>query len=104
MLYPYNMQEYLDLGLHAWARSRFSGCVVGFKARADTVDSTASVDTDPFRLKIVYPQEFKMPEGVKRIALVTEDLSRYEDRSAPPAHVTLYDRKTWARTSASCAT
>jgi indolepyruvate ferredoxin oxidoreductase len=31
-------------------------------------------------------------EGVKRIALVTEDLSRYEDRSALPAEVTLYDR------------
>ena len=31
-------------------------------------------------------------EGVTRIALVTEDLSRYEDRSALPAEVTLYDR------------
>ncbi|MBW8898011.1 MAG: indolepyruvate ferredoxin oxidoreductase family protein, partial [Massilia sp.] len=31
-------------------------------------------------------------EGVRRIALVTEDLSRYEDRSALPAEVTLYDR------------
>ncbi|HYE41599.1 MAG TPA: indolepyruvate ferredoxin oxidoreductase family protein, partial [Ramlibacter sp.] len=32
-------------------------------------------------------------EGIKRIALVTEDLSRYEDRSALPAIVTLHDRK-----------
>jgi indolepyruvate ferredoxin oxidoreductase len=32
-------------------------------------------------------------EGVKRIALVTEDLSRYSDRSSLPASVTLHDRK-----------
>jgi indolepyruvate ferredoxin oxidoreductase len=32
-------------------------------------------------------------EGVKRIALVTEDLSRYSDRSQLPAMVTLHDRK-----------
>jgi indolepyruvate ferredoxin oxidoreductase len=32
-------------------------------------------------------------EGVKRIALVTEDLSRYEDRSALPELVTIHDRK-----------
>ncbi len=32
-------------------------------------------------------------EGVKRIALVTEDLSRYTDRSSLPQIVTLHDRK-----------
>ena len=63
VLYPCNVQEYLDLGLHAWAMSRFSGCAVGFKALADTVESTASVDADPFRLKIEYPTDFVMPEG-----------------------------------------
>ncbi|MBR7777475.1 indolepyruvate ferredoxin oxidoreductase family protein [Undibacterium rugosum] len=63
MLYPCNVQEYLDLGLHAWAMSRFSGCAVGFKALADTVESTASVDADPFRLQIQIPQDFVMPEG-----------------------------------------
>lgn len=63
MLYPCNVQEYLDLGLHAWAMSRYSGCAVGFKALADTVESTASVDADPFRLKIEYPDDFVMPEG-----------------------------------------
>jgi indolepyruvate ferredoxin oxidoreductase len=56
MLYPCNVQEYLDLGLHAWAMSRFSGCAVGFKALADTVESTASVDADPFRLQIKIPK------------------------------------------------
>ncbi len=32
-------------------------------------------------------------EGVLRIALVTEDLSRYEDRAQIPAHVTLHGRQ-----------
>jgi indolepyruvate ferredoxin oxidoreductase len=48
VLYPCNVQEYLDLGLHGWAMSRFSGCAVAFKALADTVESSASVDADPF--------------------------------------------------------
>jgi indolepyruvate ferredoxin oxidoreductase len=32
-------------------------------------------------------------EGVRRIALVTEDLARYEDRSSLPEGIMLYDRK-----------
>ncbi|HTO45541.1 MAG TPA: indolepyruvate ferredoxin oxidoreductase family protein [Burkholderiales bacterium] len=63
VLYPCNVQEYLDLGLHGWAMSRFSGCAVGFKALADTVESSASVDANPFRVEVVLPQDFVMPEG-----------------------------------------
>jgi indolepyruvate ferredoxin oxidoreductase len=63
MLYPCNVQEYLDLGIHGWAMSRYSGCYVGFKALADTVESIASVDADPHRVKIVLPEDFVMPEG-----------------------------------------
>ncbi|MDB5806304.1 MAG: indolepyruvate ferredoxin oxidoreductase [Betaproteobacteria bacterium] len=63
MLYPSNVQEYLDLGIHGWAMSRFSGCYVGFKALADTVESIASVDADPHRVKIVLPEDFIMPPG-----------------------------------------
>ena len=74
MLYPCNVQEYLDLGLHAWAMSRYSGCVIGFKALADTVESTASVDADPFRLKIVYPDDMHMPEGGLNTRLSTDTL------------------------------
>jgi len=74
VLYPCNVQEYLDLGLHAWAMSRYSGCAVGFKALADTVESTASVDADPFRLKIEYPTDFIMPEGGLNTRLSTDTL------------------------------
>ena len=74
VLYPCNVQEYLDLGLHAWAMSRYSGCAVGFKALADTVESTASVDADPFRLEIKYPDDFIMPEGGLNARLSTDTL------------------------------
>jgi indolepyruvate ferredoxin oxidoreductase len=63
VLYPCNVQEYLDLGVHGWAMSRFSGCTVAFKALADTVESSASVDADPFRVAVKIPQDFQMPEG-----------------------------------------
>ncbi|NVM76648.1 indolepyruvate ferredoxin oxidoreductase [Duganella sp. SG902] len=63
VLYPCNVQEYLDLGIHGWAMSRFSGCAVAFKALADTVESSASVDADPFRVETKIPKNFVMPEG-----------------------------------------
>ena len=63
VLYPSNVQEILDLGLHGWAMSRYSGCFVGFKCIADTVESSASADADPWRVKIAYPDDFVMPEG-----------------------------------------
>ncbi len=74
VLYPCNVQEYLDLGLHAWAMSRFSGCVVGFKALADTVESSASIDADPFRLQIKLPTDFVMPAGGLNARLTTATL------------------------------
>jgi indolepyruvate ferredoxin oxidoreductase len=63
VLYPCNVQEYLDLGVHGWAMSRFSGCAVAFKALADALDSTVSVDANPFRVQVKIPQDFSMPEG-----------------------------------------
>jgi indolepyruvate ferredoxin oxidoreductase len=52
VLYPCNVQEYLELGLHGFAMSRYSGCAVAFKALADTVESSASIEADPFGLRI----------------------------------------------------
>jgi len=46
VLNPAGVQEFLDLGLYGWAMSRYSGCWVGFKTIAETVDSTASVSVD----------------------------------------------------------
>ena len=65
VLYPSSVQEILDLGLHGWAMSRYSGCWVAFKCVADTVESSASVYIDPQRLQIVAPTDFPLPpEGL----------------------------------------
>ena len=61
VLYPSSVQEILDLGLHGWAMSRYSGCWVGFKCVADTVESSASVYVDPARTQIVVPDDFPLP-------------------------------------------
>jgi indolepyruvate ferredoxin oxidoreductase len=63
VLAPSGVQEYLDLGLHGWALSRYSGCWVAFKALADTVESSASVDISPDRVNIVIPTDYQLPEG-----------------------------------------
>ena len=65
VLYPSSVQEILDLGLHGWAMSRYSGCWVGFKCVADTVESSSSVYIDPARTKIIVPDDFALPpDGV----------------------------------------
>jgi indolepyruvate ferredoxin oxidoreductase len=65
VLYPSSVQEILDLGLHGWAMSRFSGCWVGFKCVADTVESSSSVDIDPSRIQLITPDDFPFPaDGV----------------------------------------
>jgi len=58
-----SVQEYLDLGLHGFAMSRFSGCWVAFKCVTDVIESGAVVDIDPQRVKIVLPSDFAMPPG-----------------------------------------
>jgi indolepyruvate ferredoxin oxidoreductase len=63
VLHPASVQEYLDLGLHGIAMSRFSGCWVSFKCVTDVVESGAAVEIDPDRVKIVLPEDFSMPPG-----------------------------------------
>jgi indolepyruvate ferredoxin oxidoreductase len=63
VLSPAGVQEFLDLGLHGWAMSRFSGCWVGFKCVGETTESAASVHVAPDRVRIALPQDFEMPEG-----------------------------------------
>ncbi|QIB51438.1 MULTISPECIES: indolepyruvate ferredoxin oxidoreductase family protein [Pseudomonas] len=62
VLAPSGVQEYLDYGIHGWAMSRYSGCWVALKAVADTVESAAIVDIDPFRVESIIP-DFQIPEG-----------------------------------------
>ncbi|MGZ5074802.1 MAG: hypothetical protein ACXWBL_16790, partial [Usitatibacter sp.] len=39
VLYPTGVQEIIDMGLHGFAMSRYSGCYVAFKVISETVDS-----------------------------------------------------------------
>ncbi len=65
VLAPASIQEYLDLGLHGWAMSRYSGCWVAMKTTSDTVESSASVMVDHDRVRIVLPDDFALPpDGV----------------------------------------
>ncbi|PPR16534.1 MAG: hypothetical protein CFH37_01279 [Alphaproteobacteria bacterium MarineAlpha9_Bin7] len=63
ILSPSGVQEFLDLGLHGFAMSRFSGCWTAFKCVTMTVDSSASVYVDPHRVNIKAPHEFHLPDG-----------------------------------------
>jgi indolepyruvate ferredoxin oxidoreductase len=60
---PGGVQEYLDLGLHGFAMSRYSGCWVGFKCVADTVESLGFGDVDPARVRSCIPDDFTLPPG-----------------------------------------
>ncbi|MCB1915072.1 MAG: indolepyruvate ferredoxin oxidoreductase family protein [Rhodocyclaceae bacterium] len=61
VLAPAGVQEYVDYGVHGWALSRYSGCWVAFKALADTVETSASVDVDPQRVQVKIPTDFALP-------------------------------------------
>ncbi|MBI5263794.1 MAG: indolepyruvate ferredoxin oxidoreductase family protein [Bradyrhizobium sp.] len=63
ILNPATLQDYLDLGIYGFALSRYSGCWVGFKAISETVESSASIYSDPSRVQITLPTDFEMPPG-----------------------------------------
>jgi indolepyruvate ferredoxin oxidoreductase len=63
VLNPANVQDYLDLGLHGYAMSRYSGLWVAFKCVTDVVESGASVIADPARISTKIPHDFQLPAG-----------------------------------------
>ncbi len=64
ILYPSNVQEYLDFGIHGYAMSRASGLWVGLKCVGDIVETTSVADVDPFRVECRPPEDFVAPEDV----------------------------------------
>ena len=63
VFFPSSVQDILDMGLHAFAMSRFSGVWSGMKTIQEVVESSSSVSVDPDRVKIVMPEDFEMPAG-----------------------------------------
>ena len=63
VFFPSGVQDILDMGLHAFAMSRFSGVWSGMKTIQEVVESSSSVSVDPDRVKIILPEDFAMPPG-----------------------------------------
>jgi len=63
VFFPTSVQDILDMGLHAFAMSRYSGLWSGLKTIQEIVESSASVSVDPDRVNIVLPEDFQMPPG-----------------------------------------
>ncbi|MEJ8845443.1 indolepyruvate ferredoxin oxidoreductase family protein [Variovorax rhizosphaerae] len=63
VFFPTNVQEILDLGIHAFAMSRFSGVWSGMKTIQEIVESSATAMIDPERVEIITPTDFQMPPG-----------------------------------------
>ncbi|MBY0454124.1 MAG: indolepyruvate ferredoxin oxidoreductase family protein [Burkholderiaceae bacterium] len=63
VFFPSSVQEILDMGLHAFAMSRFAGLWSGMKTIQEVVESSSSVLVDADRVKIVLPEDFAMPAG-----------------------------------------
>jgi indolepyruvate ferredoxin oxidoreductase len=63
VFFPTTVQEILDLGLHAFAMSRYAGVWAGMKTIQEIVESSATTLIDPERVRIVIPEDFQMPPG-----------------------------------------
>ena len=64
VLYPANVQDILDFGLHGLAMSRYAGCWVGLKLVTDVVESSGSVYVNPAYPPQVVPATALPPDGV----------------------------------------
>jgi len=63
VFFPSSVQDILDMGLHAFALSRFAGVWSSMKTIQEVVESSSSISVDPDRVNIVLPQDFVMPPG-----------------------------------------
>jgi indolepyruvate ferredoxin oxidoreductase len=61
--FPASVQEILDLGIHAFAMSRYAGVWAGMKTIQEIVESAATAMIDPERVDIKIPTDFEMPPG-----------------------------------------
>ena len=63
VLFPSSMHEFIDMGLLGFAMSRYSGCWVGMKLIADTVETTAAIDIGNEMREYLMPADFPLPPG-----------------------------------------
>ena len=63
VLYPTGVADIIEMGLHGFAMSRYSGCYVALKCVSDTVDASASVNLDIDSPRVVIPTDFQISAG-----------------------------------------
>jgi indolepyruvate ferredoxin oxidoreductase len=63
VFFPSSVQEILDLGIHAFALSRYASVWSGMKTIQEIVESAATAMIDPERVEIRIPTDFEMPPG-----------------------------------------
>jgi indolepyruvate ferredoxin oxidoreductase len=63
VFFPATVQDILDLGVHAFALSRYSGVWTGMKTIQEIVESSATAMIDPERVQVRIPTDFAMPPG-----------------------------------------
>ncbi len=80
VLSPATVQDYVDLGLHGFAMSRFAGLWVAMKCVTDTIESAGIVDVSLDRLRIVLPEDFAMPPGGLSLRWPEEPFLKLEER------------------------
>jgi indolepyruvate ferredoxin oxidoreductase len=79
VLNPAGVQDILDLGLHAFAMSRYSGCWIGFKIVAELADSSSTVRVDPQRIAVRLPGDVELPPGGLNLR-IPDDFQEQERR------------------------
>ena len=77
---PATIQDYIDLGLHGFALSRFSGLWVAMKAVTDTIESAGIVDVSQQRVQPVLPEGVVMPPGGLNLRWPEEPFLKLEER------------------------
>ncbi len=96
ILYPSNIQEFIEFGLHAFALSRLSGCWVALKVVTNLCDGGSIVEVSPDRPHITVPdvmidgKPFQKFQNVTFLPPGTIELERflfYERHEAVRAYV-----------------
>ncbi len=82
VLAPATVQDILDLGLHAFALSRFSGLWVGFKSVTDVLETAGVIDVSPSRVRPVAPAGIVMPAGGLNLRWPEQTFPQLEERLA----------------------
>ncbi|MBP8305844.1 MAG: indolepyruvate ferredoxin oxidoreductase family protein [Burkholderiaceae bacterium] len=82
VLAPATIQDYIDLGLHGFALSRFSGLWVGMKAVTDTIETAGIVDVSASRIVPVLPTLADLPPEGLNLRLPEDPFLKLEERLA----------------------